>query len=62
MAGRVKATPKQGRLLFFRDHEIGALLVNVDEVFHQLTKLLEHTKFSSGYGDFILIAEDFHFG
>ncbi|MGF0001984.1 YxiF family protein [Bacillus altitudinis] len=39
-----------------------SLLMNVDEVFHHLTRLLEHIKFSSGYGDFILIAEDFHFG
>ncbi|ATP95962.1 YxiF family protein [Bacillus altitudinis] len=62
MVGRIKETPKQGRLLFFRDHEIEALLVNVDEVFHHLNQLLEQTKFLSGYGDFILIAEDFHFG
>ncbi|WP_444546392.1 YxiF family protein [Bacillus altitudinis] len=47
MALRVIATPKQGRLLFFRDHEIEALLVNVDEVFHHLTKLFEYTKCSS---------------
>ncbi|PYH28087.1 hypothetical protein US8_00710 [Bacillus altitudinis] len=37
-------------------------MMNVDEVFHHLTKLLGHIKFSSGYGDFILIAEGFHFG
>ncbi|WP_444859647.1 YxiF family protein [Bacillus aerius] len=36
--------------------------MNVDEVFHHLTKLLEHIKFSSGYGEFILIAGNFHFG
>ncbi|MED1110802.1 hypothetical protein [Bacillus pumilus] len=62
MVKKVKITPTQGRLLFFRDHEIEALLVNVGEVFSHLNQLLEQTKFSTGYGDFILAAEDFHFG
>ncbi|MGA3880071.1 YxiF family protein [Bacillus pumilus] len=62
MVKKVKVSPKQGRLLFFRDHEIEALLVDVDEVFSHLNHLLEHTKFSTGYGDFILVSEDFHFG
>lgn len=59
---KVKITPTQGRLLFFRDREIEAFLVNVDEVFSHLNQLLEQTKFSTGYGDFLLVAEDFRFG
>lgn len=62
MVKKVKVTPEQGRLLFFREYEIEALLVNVHEVFSHLNEILEQTKFSSGYGDFILVAEDFHFG
>ncbi|MFJ5964443.1 hypothetical protein [Bacillus sp. NPDC093026] len=62
IVSRVKVTPKQGRLIFFREHEIEALLLSVNECFTHLNQLLEQTKFSSGYGDFILVAEDFHFG
>lgn len=62
MVKKVKVTPEQGRLLFFREYEIEALLVNVHEVFSHSNEILEQTKFSSGYGDFILVAEDFHFG
>ncbi|MER3123812.1 hypothetical protein ABQG68_00240 [Bacillus pumilus] len=62
MVKKVKVTPTQGRLLFFREHEIEALLVYVHEVFSLLNQLIEQTKFSSGYGDFILVAEDFRFG
>ncbi|MCY7469202.1 hypothetical protein A9985_12505 [Bacillus safensis] len=38
---------------YYREHEIEALKVNVYEVFIHLNHLLEQTKFSSGYGDFI---------
>ncbi len=38
------------------------LKVNVNEVFIHLNRLLEQTKFLSGYGDFILVVEDFRFG
>ncbi len=38
------------------------MLVNVNEVFSHLNKIIELTKFSVRYGDFILIAEDFNFG
>ena len=58
----IEVIPKQGRLLFFREKEIEAVLVNVNEVFNYLYKLMELTKFSIGYGDFILVAEDFNFG
>jgi hypothetical protein len=58
----IEEIPKQGRLLFFREKEIEAVLVNVNEVFNYLYKLMELTKFSIGYGDFILVAEDFNFG
>jgi hypothetical protein len=58
----IEVIPKQGRLLFFRENEIEAVLVNVNEVFSRLNKILELTKFSVGYGDFILVAEDFNFG
>ncbi|WP_234969358.1 YxiF family protein [Bacillus massilinigeriensis] len=58
----IGAIQKQGRLLFFREKEIEAVLVNVNEVFSHLNKIIELTKFSDGYGDFILVAEDFNFG
>ncbi|PAM93331.1 hypothetical protein B4N84_18515, partial [Flavobacterium sp. IR1] len=58
----IEITPNQGRLLFFRENEIEAVLVNVDEVFSHLNKVIELTKFSVGYGDFILVSEDFNFG
>lgn len=58
----VEEPPKQGRLLIFRESEIEAILVNVDQVFSHLNKVMELTKFSVGYGDFILVAEDFSFG
>lgn len=50
---QVKVTPAQARFMCFREHEIEALKVNVYEVFIHLNHLLEQTKFSSGYGDFI---------
>ncbi|PSB69929.1 hypothetical protein C6345_12735 [Bacillus sp. LNXM12-2] len=62
MVSQVKVTPTQGRLIFFREHEIEAVLLNLNEVFSHLNQLLEQTKFLSGYGDFILVAEDFCFG
>lgn len=58
----IEVIPKQGRLLFFREYEIEAVLVNVHEVFSHLNEIIELTKFSVGYGDFILVAEDFNFG
>ncbi|OLP65596.1 hypothetical protein BACPU_12140 [Bacillus pumilus] len=58
----IEVTPKQGRLLFFRENEIEAVLVNINEVFSHLNEIIEVTKFSIGYGDFILVAEDFNFG
>ncbi|MFP7470565.1 hypothetical protein SFC55_06100 [Niallia taxi] len=58
----IEVIPKQGRLLFFRENEIEAVLVNVNEVFSHLNEIIELTKFSVGYGDFILVAEDFNFG
>ncbi|WLD93037.1 hypothetical protein [Alkalihalobacillus sp. AL-G] len=58
----IEVTRNKGRLLFFRENEIEAVLINVNEVFSNLDKVLELTKFSVGYGDFILVAEDFYFG
>jgi penicillin-binding protein-related factor A (putative recombinase) len=58
----IEVIPKQGRLLFFRENEIEAVLVNVNEVFGHINKIVELTRFSAGYGDFILLAEDFSFG
>ncbi|MEW5568630.1 YxiF family protein [Rossellomorea marisflavi] len=58
----IEVIPKQGRLLFFREKEIEAVLVNVNEVFNHLNKLMGLTKFSIGYGDFIIVGEDFNFG
>lgn len=57
-----KVPQKKGRLLFFRENEIEAVLINVNEVFSHLDKVFELTKFSVGYGDFILVTEDFNFG
>lgn len=58
----IEETPKQGRLLFFRENEIEAVLVNVNEVFNHLNEIIELTRFAVGYGDFILVTEDFNFG
>ncbi|MCY8232257.1 hypothetical protein MOC86_09720 [Priestia endophytica] len=58
----IRVTPKRGRLLFFREDEIEAVLINMNEVFSNLHMILESTKFLAGYGDFILVAEDFSFG
>ena len=58
----IEVIPKQGRLLFFSENAIEAVLVNVHEVFSHLNEIIELTKFSVGYGDFILVAEDFNFG
>ncbi|GLF84074.1 hypothetical protein V7006_06270 [Bacillus safensis] len=49
----VKVASAQARFMCFREHEIEAVEVNVYEVFIHLNHLLEQTKFSSGYGDFI---------
>ncbi|USD82807.1 hypothetical protein M5E02_19000 [Bacillus safensis] len=61
-ASQVKITPAHARFMCFREHEIEAHEENVNEVFIHLNRLLEQTKFLSGYGDFILVAEDFRFG
>ncbi|MGF9856577.1 YxiF family protein [Priestia endophytica] len=58
----IRVIPKRGRLLFFREDEIEAVLISMNEVFSNLHMILESTKFSTGYGDFILLAEDFSFG
>ena len=55
-------TSQKGRLLFFRENEIEAVLISVEEVFSNLDKVLELTKFLEGHGDFIFVAEDFSFG
>jgi hypothetical protein len=60
--GNIEVIPKQGRLLFFRENEIEAVLVSVNEVFRYINKIAELTRFSDGYGDFILVAENFNFG
>ncbi|MDQ0221025.1 hypothetical protein ELQ35_19620 [Peribacillus cavernae] len=58
----IEGIPKKGSLLFFRENEIEAVLINVNEVFSNLDKVLKLTKFLEGYGDFILVAEDLYFG
>lgn len=55
-------THKKGYLLFFRESEIEVVLINVNELFSNLDKVLELTWFSKGYGDFILVDGDFNFG
>ncbi|OLP65595.1 hypothetical protein BACPU_12130 [Bacillus pumilus] len=47
---------------FLQEFKIVALLIHVKDVFSHLVKLLEQTKFTRVYGDFIFIAEDFRFG
>ncbi|BAQ11819.1 hypothetical protein OXB_3350 [Bacillus sp. OxB-1] len=59
---RIEDILNKGRVLFFRENEIEAVLVEVNEVFRNLEKVFEVTKFSTGYGDFILVGEDFNFG
>ncbi|MFL0444609.1 YxiF family protein [Bacillus subtilis] len=58
----VELGSNEARLLFFRENEIEAVLLSLDEIFINLDKVLEITKFSIGYGDFILTSEDFKFG
>jgi len=58
----IEEAPKKGRLLIFREYEIEAVLINVNEVFSHLENVLELTKFSTGYGDFILVGEELDFG
>jgi len=53
---------KEGRVFFFREQEIEAVKLYVNEVFRNLEEILKLTKFSTGYGDFILVADDLHFG
>lgn len=48
--------------MFFRESEIEVVLINVNEVFSNLDKVLELTWFSKGYGDFIIVDEDFNVG
>ncbi|MEK3933814.1 hypothetical protein MKY41_00725 [Sporosarcina sp. FSL W7-1349] len=62
LIAQIEDIPNEGRVLFFRENEIEAVLVQVNEVFRNLEKVLEVTKFSTGYGDFVLVGEDFNFG
>ncbi len=58
----IEVPTKKGRLLFFRENEIEAVLIHINKVFSNIDKVLELTKFKAGYGDFILVTEDFNFG
>ncbi|WP_335872621.1 YxiF family protein [Bacillus sp. 2205SS5-2] len=51
-----------GRILFFRDGEIEAVELNMEELYRNLEEILEKVKFTSGYGDFILVSDDLAFG
>ncbi|BFH11629.1 hypothetical protein J6TS7_66130 [Paenibacillus dendritiformis] len=53
---------KEGRVFFFGEQEIEAVKLNVNEVFRNLEEILKLTKFATGYADFILVADDLHFG
>ena len=53
---------KEGRLIFSIGYGLEAVLLEVQDVFDNLETLLDLTEFSSGNGDFMLVAEDFHFG
>ncbi|KZZ84427.1 YxiF family protein [Bacillus sp. SJS] len=54
--------PNSTRLFFFGENEIEALLIPLDEVVINLNHLLELSKFSSGYADFILVTDILDFG
>jgi len=51
-----------GRVLFFRDEEIEAVQLNINELYNHLNKILDITKFTIGYADFILVSDSLDFG
>ncbi|AZK44858.1 YxiF family protein [Paenibacillus lentus] len=53
---------KECRVFFFGEYEIEAVKLNVNEVFMNLENVLDLTRFSKGYGDFILVDENLLFG
>lgn len=56
------STHMEGRLIFSIGHGLEAVLLEVQDVFDNLEILLDLINFSSGNGDFLLVAEDFQFG
>lgn len=52
----------RGWVLFFRDEEIEAVKLNINELYNHLTKILEITKFTVGFADFILVSDELDFG
>lgn len=53
---------KDVRLIFSIGYGLEAVLLEVQDVFDNLETLLDLTEFSLGNGDFVLVAEDLHFG
>ena len=50
------------RVLLFRDEEIEAVQININELYNHLNKILDITKFTIGYADFILVSDNLDFG
>ncbi|MBX4262813.1 group-specific protein [Clostridium estertheticum] len=50
------------RLLFYREREIEAMKVHINDVTNNINVILEILKFMDGYADFILIDDNFSFG
>ncbi|MGE6376180.1 YxiF family protein [Peribacillus muralis] len=53
---------KTGRMLFDTGEELEAIKVNFDDVNSILEDILVFTKFTTGYGDFILVDDQLKFG
>lgn len=50
------------RVFFYRELEIEAVKLNVNEVGTNIDKILDIISFSSGFGDFILVGENLKLG
>ncbi|WP_017352608.1 MULTISPECIES: hypothetical protein [unclassified Clostridium] len=50
------------RLLFYREREIEAVKVPINDVINNINSILEILRFIDGYADFILIDDNFSFG
>ncbi|TPG71557.1 hypothetical protein EEL31_12980 [Brevibacillus laterosporus] len=53
---------KEARVFFFREQEIEAVKLYVNDVFRNLEEIVKLTKFDTGYGDFILVTDELNFG
>lgn len=51
-----------GRLLFYREREIEAVKVPINDVIDNINSILATLRFIDGYADFVLIDDNFSFG